>query len=218
MRSRALGAVLVGAAALSAGCAACDGRAVVAGALAGDLAQVHALCELGDPIVPSTGAALPSVDEAFAAVAPVLSSSDPFARLTALEGLRRLAERAPHAQRDRYPGLFDPLLADPDAAVRWRAAWTLGRLERGAPGLTAALDDPVARVAERAAWALGRVGDPAAVPSLIAALEREPLVARTAAAALERITGALGLGADPEAWRAWRRGASPTGGDAEGDG
>lgn len=196
---RSSGALL---AALLAGCAFQDGRYELEQARLGRARYVHEASELGDPKVPAGPALTPNPDEAILAVRPWLGSPDRDLRLTAIEGLRRLAQRAPSLVKTRFPDLFDAPLEDADPAVRWRAAWALGRLGLSRPPLLAALGDPVPRVAERAAWALGRARDPEAVPALVEALSREEPVASAAAAALERVTGER-HGSDPAAWRSW---------------
>jgi hypothetical protein len=189
--------------ALLTGCVSyCDADAELAAARAGDLAAIHELGELGNPRVPSSWAPVPRMDQGFDALIPFLDHEDPFVRLTALEGLRTLSQRARDVQRDRYPDLFDTPLADPEPQLRWRAAWALGRLERSRPGLARALGDPEPRVAERAAWALGQARDEAAVEALIGALDRdEELVLASALQALARITDESHP--TPAAWKAW---------------
>ncbi|MCA8921804.1 MAG: HEAT repeat domain-containing protein [Planctomycetes bacterium] len=197
--SRALLALL----ATLAGCVPmCDGAAVVARAKAGEVVALHELGELGDPMVPSNSRPDPTPLTAFTTLIPFLQDPDPTRRLTALEGLRRLAQRFPSMQRDSYADLFDISLADPEPEIRWRACWALGRLKCTRRGLGEATRDPVARVAERACWALGECEERRGVPRLIEALEREPLVRDAACAALEAITRA-GHGRDVEAWRTW---------------
>lgn len=184
------------------GCASCSGDESFAAAARGDLRGVHELGELGDPLVPPPqSSSLRKISDALAALKPHLAHENPFHRLVALESVRRLAQRAKSVVRSRYPDLLDPLLRDPDPELRWRAAWTLGRLELTRPELRSATRDPDLRVAERALWALGEARDAEALGELVAALDRpEPLPA-AAAAALRRTTG-LKL-ASPEAWKEW---------------
>lgn len=178
------------------------GRARLEAARAGLPRALHEVGELGDPRVPAGRAASPRIDEALDALRPWAAKGGLATRLAAVEGLRRLAERTPGLVRGRYQDLFDRPLEDPAPEVRWRAAWAIGRLGLARPGLLRALNDPSPRVAERAAWATGRAGDPGAVPALIEALGGEPLVAVSAEAALNALTGQR-LGRDPAAWRAW---------------
>lgn len=185
-----------------------DGREELEQARLGRARYVHEVGELGDPKVPAGPALTANPDQAIEAIRPWLASPDRDLRLTTVEGLRRLAQRAPSLVKTRFPDLFDPALADADPGVRWRAAWALGRIGLSRPLLRAALLDPVARVAERAAWALGQARDDSAVEPLLAALEREEPVASAAALALERVTGAK-LGRDPAAWRGWVDGKNP---------
>ena len=184
------------------GCASCSGSEVFEGAARGELRAVHELGEWGDPLVPPPQTyALAGVPAALEALRPHLAHANPFHRLVALESFRRLGQRAKGLVRTRFPELADPLLADPDPELRWRAAWTLGRLELTRPGLRVAASDPDLRVAERALWALGEARDPEAVDALLANLERPaPLPAR-AEASLRRITG-LKL-SSPAAWQEW---------------
>ena len=187
----------------------CDAEAELAAARAGDLAAIHELGELGNPRIPSNWAPIPRLSQAFDALIPFLDDADPFVRLTALEGLRTLSQRARDVQRDRYPDLFDQPLADPEPQIRWRAAWALGRvgLYRGA--LVTALGDPEPRVAERAAWALGEAGERSAMDALIAALDHpDARVTDAAQTALQAITGEAEP-RDAAGWRAWE--PAPTG-------
>lgn len=180
----------------------CDSTVIVARAKAGDVVAVHELGELGDPVIPSNSSPTPPALTAFDTLIPYLQDPDPTLRLTALEGLRRLAQRFPSMQRDSYADLFDHSLVDPEPEIRWRAAWALGRLGQTRKGLGLATRDPQPRVAERACWALGRCEERRGVPFLIEALDREPLVRDAACAALEKITHEA-HGQDVAAWRAW---------------
>lgn len=189
---------------LVAGCTYCDGREELERARQGDVAAIQQAGELGDPRIPASASLVdPRIDEAIAAVASHLDSTDPFIRLQALESVRRLAQRARDVYRNRFPSLFDRLLTDPEAAVRWRAAWALGRLERTSPELRAAAADPDPLVAERAVWALGQARDDEAVDALVAALDREEPIAARACAALARVTGQRHP--DRAAWQEWGR-------------
>jgi HEAT repeat protein len=192
------------AAALVAGCGTCDDREELERARQGDVAAIQQTGELGDPRIPASAALVdPRIDEAIAAVASHLDSADPFIRLQALESVRRLAQRARDVYRNRFPTLFDRLLSDPEAEVRWRAAWALGRIERTSPELRGAALDPHPLVAERAVWALGQARDDAAVDVLVTTLDRDDAVAAQAAASLARITGLRHP--DVAGWRAWGR-------------
>ena len=82
-------------------------------------------------------------------------------------------------------------LADPDPAVRARAAWSLGERElTGAVApLMERLRDEDAAVQTMAAWALGEIKDASAVDALIHALDTDddPIVRELAAVALGEI-------------------------------
>ncbi|MEN9254301.1 MAG: HEAT repeat domain-containing protein, partial [Gloeomargarita sp. SZTDM-1c_bins_89] len=93
-------------------------------------------------------------------------------------------------------------LQSPDPSQRYYAAWWLGRfrVKEAVPALIAALQDESDRTAlggyplrRNAARALGEIGDPRAVPSLIACLQVADFQLRAAAAT------ALGLLGDPQA-------------------
>jgi len=99
-------------------------------------------------------------------------------------------------------------LDDADPRLREAAARTLGALGdvRAVPALLERVPDPASRVREQAILALGRTPDPRrrAVVPLIARLSDEPSprLARTAAAALEALTGQH-FGEDAAQWTAW---------------
>ncbi|MEN9249159.1 MAG: HEAT repeat domain-containing protein [Gloeomargarita sp. GXS_bins_116] len=93
-------------------------------------------------------------------------------------------------------------LQSPDPSQRYYAAWWLGRfrVKEAVPALIAALQDESDRTAlggyplrRNAARALGEIGDPRAVPGLIACLQVADFQLRAAAAT------ALGLLGDPQA-------------------
>lgn len=207
-------ACLASASVLSQGCRNCNGDEVFAEAEAGSLKAVHELGEWAAPLVPPPGSyGLRKVDEAFLALQPHLSHENPFHRLVALESLRRLGTRTPGLLATRFADWVDPFLNDPDPELRWRAAWTLGRVGLFRPGLFQAAKDSDFRVAERAIWALGAIRslEVDVVPALLEALEREPLAPR----AMASLRARTGLAHDtPEAWRRWggvapREAASP---------
>ncbi|MFD4372451.1 hypothetical protein [Streptomyces sp. NPDC058486] len=97
----------------------------------------------------------------------------------ALDAGWRLLVRRPSAESALAP-LAGALLSDPDEGVRYRAAHLLAVLgERAAPyadELAALVDDPGAdeffegAVGDHARWALTRIGDPRALPGLVARL------------------------------------------------
>jgi HEAT repeat protein len=185
------------------GCRSCNGEEVFAAAEAGKLQGVHELGEWAAPLVPPPGSyGLRRVDQAYLALQPHLSHENPFHRLVALEALRRLGTRTPGLLATRFPDWVDPFLEDPDPELRWRAAWTLGRVGLFRPGLFRAAGDSDPRVAERALWALGAIRslEVDVVPVLLGALDR-PALAQRAMASLRARTG---LAHDtPEAWKRW---------------
>jgi HEAT repeat protein len=67
------------------------------------------------------------------------------------------------------PALIERLTSDTDAAVRYKAAWALGRCKTATAldALIAALDDPDFDVVRQAAFALGLLNDPRALPPLL---------------------------------------------------
>ncbi len=83
------------------------------------------------------------------------------------------------------------LLRDPDADVRWRAAYALGEIAHpsaAGPLIEALSSENNAKARRDMIWALGMIGDPKAVQPLIAALkDREADVREAAAIALGRI-------------------------------
>jgi len=92
------------------------------------------------------------------------------------------------------PGGLRPLAAaldDPDAQVRYWAAWGLTRFESGlepvAAQLVAALADPLVGVRRFAVVSLGRIGRPAVAPLIAALSAKEADKRQWAAMALERI-------------------------------
>lgn len=183
---RALSLVLL----LLSGCISyCRFEPTVDKASRGNRSAIAEAGELGRPRVPSTAEHLPSIFDAWNAIAPNLSSTSAETRLVAVEALRHLSERAPDIYRNHFEGQFEASLRDPSPEVRWRAAWAKGRLQESSPALReAALDrDPL--VASAACEALGAAHDDQAVANLRRALRRDGEVGDAAAAALERITG-----------------------------
>lgn len=184
-----------------AGCISyCRADPLLARAAKGDRAAIDEAGELGRPRVPSTAEALPSIQKAFEAVAPALSSTNLELRVSALEALRHLSERAPDVYRNHYPGIFELCLKDPSPEVRWRACWALGRIGESSPGLRAAALDAEDEVARAALEALGRALDPEALPALSRGLDREG-TRQAATATLVRFAGRELESA--EAWKKW---------------
>jgi cyclophilin family peptidyl-prolyl cis-trans isomerase/HEAT repeat protein len=116
-------------------------------------------------------------------VAPVLSYEQKLAQIIKLEDQRILRESPPppppvtgRGRRRAVPPPpvpdLVPMLGDPDARVRWRAALAIGRvgLPAGAAPVSALLKDVDADVRQIAALALGLIGDPSAAPALTSAL------------------------------------------------
>jgi cyclophilin family peptidyl-prolyl cis-trans isomerase/HEAT repeat protein len=140
---------------------------------------------------------------------PGLTPEQKLAQVMSLEDRRILRESpppapvpAPTAKRRRVqmpppppvPDLI-PLLSDPDAAIRRRAALAVGRvgLAEGVQSLLPLLKDPDPDVRQMSAFALGLIGDRASSPALQALLTDTSFVVRGRAAE------ALGLIGDSSA-------------------
>ncbi|GAB4478608.1 MAG: hypothetical protein Kow00124_23230 [Anaerolineae bacterium] len=116
-----------------------------------------------------------------------------------------------------FPDDVDTEIALRIATWNWRAIVALG--EAAVPGLVSALSDPDGNVRRGIVWTLGQIGDPRAVPYLIAMLDDTAgdmfgigeRVCDAAAEALERIGTPEALDA-AAAWRAMQAGgaADPT--------
>jgi HEAT repeat protein len=147
----------------------------------------------------------------------LLSDPAPAVRSTALGALQRLADLQPAelaagfddpdaavrgraaeiAARwpgDRPPSLL-PMLDDPDPRVVEIAAWASGERQPPEPGATAALvvlvtDHADALCREAAVAALGAIGDPMALPAILAATSDKATVRRRAVIALAPFEGA----------------------------
>lgn len=79
------------------------------------------------------------------------------------------------------------LAASPDAYVRWKAAWGLGRVQGATEVVTRLLADVDVDVRREAAHSLGQLGDPAAIPALLAAQhDQNSFVRRWATDALKQ--------------------------------
>lgn len=186
------------------GCGTCRGSRLAADVETGDVAAIHELGELGDPIIPPPRTIeLVRLDQALELLRPHLKQRDVFKRLQTVEAIRRISGRNRALIRDRYPDLLDGVLADAEPEVRWRVAWTLGRLGMDRPGLHPLVADPHPRVAERAAWALQEARSQKAIPALLAALGRPAPVGPRVIEALQTITGLKHTDAD--AWRSWAK-------------
>jgi cyclophilin family peptidyl-prolyl cis-trans isomerase/HEAT repeat protein len=165
--------------------------------------------------------------------APVFTPEQKVAEIVRLEDQRILratpppAPAQPSGRRSRNvpsPHVPDlaPLLADPDAAIRRRAALAVGRvgLPEGVPVLLPLLKDVDPDVRQMSAFALGLIGDRSASAALLEALNDTSLVVRgraaealgligdaraaTAIAAMAREAAATGnvagVEADSESW------------------
>lgn len=132
-------------------------------------------------------------------VSAMLAEPDPLARCGLLSVAAEFETAAAEA-------ICAGALDDPDPRVR-RLACQVCAARGGADGIARlvrrARDDADLGVRLRAVRSLGDLGDPAAIPHLVAFLDDpDPAVQARAVAALTRSTG-RDLGADPERWRAW---------------
>ncbi|MGE5813322.1 MAG: HEAT repeat domain-containing protein [Acidobacteriota bacterium] len=143
--------------------------------------------------------------------APVVSTEQKLAQVMRLEDQRILRETPPpppatppgRKQKTRVPPPpptpdLIPLLSDPDAAIRRRAALAVGRvgLTEGVPPLLPLLKDPDPDVRQMSAFGLGLIGDRTASPALQALLSDTSYVVRgRAAEALGLIGDASAAGA-----------------------
>lgn len=142
-----------------------------------------------------------------------LDHPDPAVRATAYAALdrrdaltdelleRALGDPAPTVRRRAAalaatrPGApVAPLLDDPDPLVAEMAAWTLGEHEVVDPEtvrrlITTATDHDDALVREAAIAALGAIGDPSALPAVLAGTRDKPAIRRRAVIALVAFEG-----------------------------
>lgn len=107
---------------------------------------------------------------------------------------RRAAELAPALGAAASPRVLLVLLADAEALVSEAAAFALGEHPSATPRVIAALgrvatahDDALVR--EAAVAALGAIGDPSALPVVLAACDDKPAVRRRAVLALAAFEG-----------------------------
>lgn len=145
-----------------------------------------------------------------------LDDPDPKVRATALGALHRcgaladeelaagLVDRAPEVRRravtlaasrpgDGDPSLV-PLLDDPDPVVAETAAWACGERQPPEPGVAVELgrvagEHPEHLVREAAVAAIGAVGDPVALPAVLAAFGERATIRRRAVLALAAFEG-----------------------------
>lgn len=94
---------------------------------------------------------------------------------------------------DTGPSLV-ALLDDPDPVVAETAAWAVGERQPPEPGAAAALAElagshPEHLVREAAVAAIGAVGDPVALPAVLAALDERATIRRRAVVALAAFEG-----------------------------
>ncbi|HVE95330.1 MAG TPA: HEAT repeat domain-containing protein [Acidimicrobiales bacterium] len=120
--------------------------------------------------------------------------------LTATELATALGDSSPHVRRraalvaaTNAGGDLRALLADDDHLVAEAAAWALGeRNDEGAVPLlidmTTSHNEPLCR--EAAVAALGAIGDPTALPAILAACSDKPAIRRRAVLALAPFDGA----------------------------
>lgn len=92
------------------------------------------------------------------------------------------------------PPFVAELLADSDPVVAETAAWALGEREPAEPGAATALaaiatEHPEHLVREAAVAAIGAVGDPTALPAVLAALDERATIRRRAVVALAAFEG-----------------------------
>jgi HEAT repeat protein len=123
---------------------------------------------------------------------------------------RRACEAIARRPGDEAPTLL-PLLGDDDRELVEVAAWASGEREPPEPGAVDALaalvtTHPDALVREAAVAALGALGDPAALPSILAALADKATVRRRAVLALAPFDGpevdaALATARDDRDWQ-----------------
>jgi HEAT repeat protein len=123
---------------------------------------------------------------------------------------RRACEAVARRPGGEPPSLLD-LLGDDDRELVEVAAWASGEREPPEPGAVAALAALVTRhddalVREAAVAALGAIGDPAGLPSILAALDDKATVRRRAVLALAPFEGpevdaALATARDDRDWQ-----------------
>ena len=162
--------------------------------------------------------------ESFAEIVSCLEDEDRLLRVSALGALHRLSGQPWSADAGRWmrwhdgqvtwaqralPGLSEQI-ANPDAALALSAIRELAQnnLQRREviETLAQGLRHSETSVALAAAQALGRIGDPAAIPYLIAALSDSPLRLRIAIGNELRRLAAFNAGREEADWLAWLEG------------
>lgn len=165
-----------------------DRRAVAVAGHTGDVSTAAAALRHSDPAVRATAVgALHRLGALTAdALDQALGDRDPTVR-------RRALSVAATLPGDRPPAILD-LLDDVDPVVAETAAWATGEREPAEPGAAEAL----ARLAtghaehlvrEAAVAAIGAVGDPVALPAVLAALDERATIRRRAVVALAAFEG-----------------------------
>ena len=165
-------------------------RAAALAGHTGDEAAARAGTTDDDPGVRATAfAALVRLKAATTAdLAAAATDADPVVR-------RRAAELIPVSLAgDTAHRLLGPLLEDREATVVEVAAWACGEVEQADPAIVATLIGLAgghrdALVREAAVAALGAIGDPAGLPTILAATTDKPAVRRRAVLALAPFDG-----------------------------
>jgi HEAT repeat protein len=154
----------------------------------GDAGTARAALADGDPGVRATAlGALERIGSLTAADLEVaLADPEPMVRRRACEAVARLPGDAPPSLRG--------ILADSDATVVEVGAWASGEREPAEAGVVAVLCDLAtghgdALVREAAVAALGAIGDPAGLPTILAATADKATVRRRAVLALAPFEG-----------------------------
>ena len=163
-------------------------RAAAVAGHRGDVAAAR--LALDDPHPGVRATALGALDRAGALrtddVGRALVDVSPVVRRRALAVAARLPGDGPPATL--------PLLDDPDPVVAETAAWAVGERTPPEAGAGAALatmarDHPEHLVREAAVAAIGAVGDPQALPAVLAALDERATIRRRAVVALAAFEG-----------------------------
>jgi HEAT repeat protein len=154
----------------------------------GDAGPARAALDDPDPGVRAT--ALGALDRCEALTADDLRRSLADASSVVRRRALSLAARRP----GNAPPATLPLLTDPDPVVAETAAWAVGERSPAEPGAGPALADVATQheehlVREAAVAAIGAVGDPVALPAVLAALDERATIRRRAVVALAAFDG-----------------------------